>query len=185
MQAQRRNMLSGHHAAQGGGPSISTLRSHCGAAHARLTAIPQVAWLTPSEIFRPHYGNGLAQCMLDHHIRRCSALGRAPFVVYELGAGTGTVARNVLDYAQEHAPEVYQDMRYITVEISESLAALQHQQVALRSPNSAAALPPCCAPSRCFLTLAAILSGVRGRGTSRQVRSTAPRRHGRRGLGGG
>mmetsp|Transcript_3237 Transcript_3237/g.8191 ORF Transcript_3237/g.8191 Transcript_3237/m.8191 type:complete len:456 (+) Transcript_3237:178-1545(+) len=89
----------------------------------------QVAWLTPSEIFRPHYGNALAQCMLTHHLDHAPPGPRAPFVVYELGAGTGTVARNVLDYTREHEPAVYQDMHYITVEISESLAAAQHQQV--------------------------------------------------------
>jgi SAM-dependent MidA family methyltransferase len=69
--------------------------------------------------------------MLKHHLSQSAGENQplTPFVVYELGAGTGTVARNVLDFAKVHAPEVYQEMKYITVEISDSLAALQHQQV--------------------------------------------------------
>ena len=85
-----------------------------------------MSWLTPSEIFSPYYGGALAECILSHHL---SSGSKSPLEVYELGAGTGTVARDILDYVKRHAPKVYGDMRYTTVEISSNLARLQHEKV--------------------------------------------------------
>ena len=85
----------------------------------------QVAWLTPSEIFSPYYGGAVAECVLSHHMI-CGTT--SPLEIYELGAGTGTVAKDILDYVKRHAPEVYRDMRYTTVEISSNLAWLQHKK---------------------------------------------------------
>ena len=85
-----------------------------------------MSWLTPSEIFSPYYGGALAECILSDYIRSGKS---EPLQIYELGAGTGTVARDMLDYVQTHAPDVYRTTRYTTVEISENLARLQHEKV--------------------------------------------------------
>lgn len=53
----------------------------------------QVAWLTPSEIFTPHYGAAVASCLLEDTRLR----GKQPLRVIEIGGGTGTLAKDVLD----------------------------------------------------------------------------------------
>jgi SAM-dependent MidA family methyltransferase len=47
------------------------------------------------------------------------------FIVYEIGAGNGTLARNILDVLLEEHPEVYERTQYHIIEISSSLAELQ------------------------------------------------------------
>jgi SAM-dependent MidA family methyltransferase len=47
------------------------------------------------------------------------ALGRpTPFTIAEAGAASGTLARNILDFAQEQMPEFYSALRYFAVEMS-------------------------------------------------------------------
>lgn len=46
-------------------------------------------------------------------------------VIYELGGGAGTLARDILDYIAEEEPEVYERTRYRIVEISARLASQQ------------------------------------------------------------
>ena len=46
-------------------------------------------------------------------------------VIYELGGGAGTLARDILDYMEEFEPDVYSRTRYHIVEISDRLAAQQ------------------------------------------------------------
>ncbi|KAG2110360.1 DUF185-domain-containing protein [Suillus discolor] len=54
------------------------------------------------------------------------------FKVYELGAGNGTLALNILDFLKTHYPDVYDRTQYTIIEISEKLARAQrhrlHQQ---------------------------------------------------------
>lgn len=58
----------------------------------------QVAWLTPSEIFTPHYGRAIASHILQQHSELPS---EEPLQIIELGAGTGTLARDVLTAVQQ------------------------------------------------------------------------------------
>lgn len=53
--------------------------------------VMQESWLTPVEVFQPHYGRALAQ-----YIREQAASHNSAIHINELGGGTGTLARNML-----------------------------------------------------------------------------------------
>ena len=46
-------------------------------------------------------------------------------IIYEMGAGNGTLMRNILDYIRDTEPEVYARTKFKIIEISHSLANLQ------------------------------------------------------------
>lgn len=50
-------------------------------------------------------------------------------IIYEMGAGRGTLMLNILDYIREIEPAVYDRTKYKIIEISPSLAALQNAQL--------------------------------------------------------
>jgi hypothetical protein len=56
------------------------------------------------------------------------------FVVYEIGAGNGTLAMNILDLLRDEYPEVYERTRYNIIEISGSLAELQRKKLSSAHP---------------------------------------------------
>ncbi len=56
------------------------------------------------------------------------------FVIYEIGAGNGTLALDILDYLQEHYPDVYERTRYNIIEISANLANLQREKLSAAHP---------------------------------------------------
>ena len=56
-------------------------------------------------------------------------------VIYEMGAGNGTLMLNILDYIRDTDPSVYDRTKYKIIEISSNLAKLQAQQL-LRSAAS-------------------------------------------------
>jgi len=51
------------------------------------------------------------------------------FILYEIGAGNGTLAMDILNLLQQDYPEVYDRTRYHIIEISGSLATLQKQKL--------------------------------------------------------
>ena len=51
-------------------------------------------------------------------------------IIYEMGAGNGTLMQGVMDYIRDHEPEIYARTQYHTIEISPRLAALQRQRSA-------------------------------------------------------
>lgn len=55
------------------------------------------------------------------------------FIIYEVGAGNGTLAANILDFIQEQHPEVYERTRYRIIEISSSLADNQRKALGRHS----------------------------------------------------
>lgn len=63
----------------------------------KLSAL-QVAWLTPCEIFTAHYGRAVAHFLLQQH-EACRKT--APLRIWELGAGTGTLARDILNHYRQ------------------------------------------------------------------------------------
>ena len=82
-------------------------------------------WHTPAELFSPHYGEVIARYLLDDY-----AYNLYPYqdlIVYELGAGNGTMMLNILDYVRAVRPAMYARMHYKIVEVSSALAALQAQ----------------------------------------------------------
>ncbi|KAK6914280.1 Protein arginine methyltransferase NDUFAF7 [Dillenia turbinata] len=83
-----------------------------------------IAWFTPVELFKPWYAHGIAEAIL-----RTANLS-APLKIYEIGGGSGTCAKGVMDYIKLNAPErVYNSMSYTSVEISPSLAKKQLETV--------------------------------------------------------
>lgn len=81
------------------------------------------SWLTPAEIFRPHYGNAFANYVAEQ------ACGEEKLIIYEIGGGTGTLALDMLNWLRLHAPNIYSKVTYTCLEISHSLATLQKQRL--------------------------------------------------------
>jgi SAM-dependent MidA family methyltransferase len=52
------------------------------------------------------------------------------FVIYEVGAGNGTLMCNFLDFIKQEHPEVYERTKYNVIEVSASLAEKQDETVA-------------------------------------------------------
>ncbi|KAM7485703.1 hypothetical protein LguiA_001712 [Lonicera macranthoides] len=83
-----------------------------------------VSWFTPVELFKPWYAHGIAEAIL-----RTANLS-VPLKIYEIGGGSGTCAKGIMDYIMLNAPtRIYNSMTYISVEISSSLAKKQTETV--------------------------------------------------------
>lgn len=76
-------------------------------------------WHTPSELFHPFYGQALARYMLS------LLKSTEDLVIWETGAGNGTLMIDILNYLRENAYEVYKRTSYTVIEISTSLALKQ------------------------------------------------------------
>lgn len=84
-------------------------------------------WHTPTELFSPHYGEAIARYLLSNYI--ATVFPYHDLIIYEMGAGRGTLMLNILDYLREMEPQVYERTKYRVIEISASLADLQKTQV--------------------------------------------------------
>ena len=84
-------------------------------------------WLTPVEIFRPHYSNILAnfvaETVADNSIP--SAID-----IVEIGGGRGTNASLILSHLRKTQPEIYSALTYTLVDSSPSLHRLQQETLA-------------------------------------------------------
>lgn len=115
----------------------------------RYTAL-QVAWLTPTEIFSPHFGASIARYLTTQHLSNSNTVSSTnnnnfkasststntgnenahpPLIIYELGGGTGTLARDILNWLKQYAPKVHATCQYTCIEISPTLAELQYTRV--------------------------------------------------------
>lgn len=92
----------------------------------------QVSFLTPVELFTPWYGYILARHILEHRKHNLGQEGQ-PLVVYEIGGGNGTLARDILDWLRSNRPEVYEQTTYACVEISTRLATQQYENVVTKA----------------------------------------------------
>ncbi|EOO00822.1 putative duf185-domain-containing protein [Phaeoacremonium minimum UCRPA7] len=84
-------------------------------------------WYTPTELFRPYYGEAVARYLIANYI--LTSFPYHDLIVYEMGAGRGTLMLNILDYIRACEPAVYDRTKYKIIEISSSLAALQNRQL--------------------------------------------------------
>ncbi|KAG9241741.1 S-adenosyl-L-methionine-dependent methyltransferase [Calycina marina] len=91
-------------------------------------------WHTPTELFRPYYGEAMAQYLVSNY-KISSHYPYHDLTIYEMGAGNGTLMLNILDYIRDHEPTVYERTRFKIIEISSSLAKLQAHQL-IRSADS-------------------------------------------------
>ncbi|KAF5383771.1 hypothetical protein D9615_003568 [Tricholomella constricta] len=90
-------------------------------------------WHTPTELFKPWFGRAIAQCLVAEYLLKYFPY--EDFIIYEIGAGNGTLAMDILDYLREEYPEVYERTRYNIIEISGSLVALQKQRLSKAHPG--------------------------------------------------
>src|SRR5690606_8928172 len=80
-------------------------------------------WHTPTELFQPYYGEAIARYLVANY--KLSVYPYHDLVIYEMGAGNGTLMANILDYIRSADPDVYERTRYKIIEISPALAARQ------------------------------------------------------------
>ena len=84
-------------------------------------------WHTPTELFRPYYGEAIGRYLVTNY-----KLSHHPYhdlIIYELGAGNGTLMLNILDYIRDYHPDVYPRTKFKVIEISSALASLQSSQI--------------------------------------------------------
>ncbi|OZJ04805.1 hypothetical protein BZG36_01858 [Bifiguratus adelaidae] len=84
-------------------------------------------WHTPTELFKPWYGYAIAKYMVAEY--KLNLYPHRDLIIYEMGAGNGTLMRNILDYIREYEPAVYTRTQYRIIEISEALAKQQARQL--------------------------------------------------------
>jgi hypothetical protein len=90
-------------------------------------------WHTPTELFRPYYGESIARYLVANY--KLSQYPYYDLIIYEMGAGNGTLMLNILDYIREADPSVYERTQFKIIEISSNLAKLQENQL-LRNAGS-------------------------------------------------
>ncbi|KAI1209752.1 DUF185-domain-containing protein [Annulohypoxylon truncatum] len=84
-------------------------------------------WHTPTELFRPYYGEAIARYLMSNYLM--TTYPYHDLIIYEMGAGRGTLMLNILDYIRDIEPAVYDRTKFKIIEISPSLAALQNSQL--------------------------------------------------------
>jgi hypothetical protein len=84
-------------------------------------------WHTPTELFRPFYGEAVARYLVANY--KLTQFPYSDLIIYEMGAGNGTLMLNILDYIRAAEPEVYDRTRFKIIEISSQLASLQAKQL--------------------------------------------------------
>ncbi|KAJ3322400.1 hypothetical protein HDV06_003137 [Boothiomyces sp. JEL0866] len=80
-------------------------------------------WHTPSEIFKPWYGYAIAKYLINEFVKS----NEAELLIYEAGAGNGTLMNDIMTYIQSNHPDIYQSTKYTIIEISGKLANIQKQ----------------------------------------------------------
>jgi hypothetical protein len=80
------------------------------------------SWLTPVEIFQPHYATAIARSVVERHRRLYPA---ERLQVLEVGGGNGTCAAGFLACLRDQFPDEWRSCHYTLVEISENLASTQ------------------------------------------------------------
>ncbi|KAF9269072.1 DUF185-domain-containing protein [Marasmius fiardii PR-910] len=90
-------------------------------------------WHTPTELFKPWYGQAVAKCLVSEYLLKYFPY--EDFIIYEIGAGNGTLASNILDHLRAEYPEVYDRTRYTIIEISGKLAQKQRQRLSKSHPG--------------------------------------------------
>ncbi|PWN54083.1 DUF185-domain-containing protein, partial [Violaceomyces palustris] len=84
-------------------------------------------WHTPTQIFQPYYARAIARYLVAEY--KLHLYPYDDLVIYELGAGSGALAHDILDYLMMEEPEIYSRTRYRIVEISQRLAEGQRNRL--------------------------------------------------------
>ncbi|GES58876.1 COG1565 domain protein [Aspergillus terreus] len=80
-------------------------------------------WHTPTELFKPYYGETIARYLVSNY--KLTLYPYHDLIIYEMGAGNGTMMLNILDFIRDTDYEVYQRTKFKIIEISPALASLQ------------------------------------------------------------
>ncbi|KAL2831783.1 amidase signature domain-containing protein [Aspergillus cavernicola] len=91
-------------------------------------------WHTPTELFRPYYGETIARYLVSNY--KLTLYPYHDLIIYEMGAGNGTLMINVLDFIRDTDYEVYQRTKFRIIEISPALAGRQMKNL-MESINAA------------------------------------------------
>jgi SAM-dependent MidA family methyltransferase len=81
-------------------------------------------WLTPVELFKPHFSN-----ILGNFIIQNDSSSNALVEIVELGGGRGTNACFILDYLQKAMPDLYERATYTIIDNSTPLLELQKETI--------------------------------------------------------
>ena len=100
-------------------------------------------WLTPVELFQPHYSYVLGDFCAQYYERMAPTQTTStqetttvPFEIVELGGGRGTNAKWILSYLKDHKPRVYASLAsYTLVDSSPSLHKTQMERF-LNGPHA-------------------------------------------------
>ncbi|KAF9291453.1 hypothetical protein BGZ68_003873 [Mortierella alpina] len=92
--------------------------------------VARQVWHTPTELFKPWYGYAIAKYIVTEY--KLNDYPHKDLIIYEMGAGNGTLMMNILDYIQQFEPSVYERTRYRIIEISRKLAQRQGERQELR-----------------------------------------------------
>lgn len=88
----------------------------------------QGQWLTPVELFRPHYSNILANFVVQESSARRRHDDESDRIhIVELGGGRGTNANAILTNLQRTNPELYDRVTFTIIDASEPLLELQKE----------------------------------------------------------
>ncbi|KAG5340289.1 hypothetical protein C0989_002305 [Termitomyces sp. Mn162] len=90
-------------------------------------------WHTPTELFKPWFGRAIARCLVAEYLLKYFPY--EDLIIYEIGAGNGTLAMDILNFLQEVHPEVYERTRYNIIEISGRLVQMQRKRLSRAHPN--------------------------------------------------
>ena len=82
-------------------------------------------WLTPVELFQPHFSHILGDFCLSAVDAASMEENAHRLEIVELGGGRGTNARHILSYIQQARPEIYDSISYTLVDSSPSLHQFQ------------------------------------------------------------
>ncbi|GMM31101.1 type II protein arginine methyltransferase [Martiniozyma asiatica (nom. inval.)] len=107
--------------------STSTSKSTSSSSDFKITKPSLQLWHTPTELFQPFYGEALARHILVNY-----KLNHYPYndlIIYEAGAGNGTLMLNILDYLEKNEPDVYARTKYRIIEISSKLFNKQNHRL--------------------------------------------------------
>ena len=88
----------------------------------------QTAWLTPTEIFTPYWGEAIAKYMHEQTSMVDRKLSQLDIV--EVGGGTGTLARDILTWFRREDHKLYKKVSYTSLELSPGLAKAQLHRMA-------------------------------------------------------
>ncbi|GAA5801921.1 hypothetical protein HPULCUR_007379 [Helicostylum pulchrum] len=75
---------------------------------------------------KPWYGYAIAKYLVSEY--KLNLFPHKDLIIYEMGAGNGTLMMNILDYIQQNEPAVYKRTQYNIIEISGKLAERQSQR---------------------------------------------------------